>query len=138
MASSMLYGRDEADWDILAKEGERFLIERACLERTTSYTEMNDVLERRTGLRRFDFNQAAERAAMGYLLGRIVTERNKPETGLMISALVIYLNGNDAGSGFYALAQELGELPPGSLSASVKESFWIKQLNETYARYQKG
>jgi len=134
----MLYGRDEADWDILAKGGEDFLIERARLGRTTSYTEMNAVLERRTGLRRFDFNQQADRAAMGHLLGLIVQERNRPETGLMISALVIYLDGNDAGSGFYKLAQDLGELPPGSLSASVKESFWIGQLNAIYASYQKG
>jgi hypothetical protein len=97
----MLYGRDEADWNILAKEGERFLVERARLGRTTSYAEMNDALQRRTSLRRFDFNQAADRAAMGYLLGLIVTERNRPETKLMISALVVYLNGNDAGPGFY-------------------------------------
>ena len=56
----------------------------------------------------------------------------------MISALVIYLNGNDAGSGFYGLAQDLGELPPGSLSASVKEAFWIGQLNRIYDHYRKG
>ena|ERR1700761_1682659 len=134
----MLYGRDQADWDILAKAGEEFLVERARLRRTTSYTEMNAALERRTGLRQFDFGSQADRAAMGYLLGLIVTERNRPVIGLMISALVIYLGGNDAGSGFYGLAQDLGELPPGSLSASVKETFWIKQLNAIYAHYGKG
>lgn len=135
---SMAYGRDQTDWDILAKEGENFLIERARLGRTTSYTEMNAALERRTGLRRFDFSSQADRAAMGHLLGLIVTERNRPVTELMISALVIYLDGNDAGSGFYGLAQDLGELPPGSLSASAKESFWVGQLNAIYAYYQKG
>jgi hypothetical protein len=135
---SLEYGRDEADWDILAKEGEGFLIERAGLGRTTSYTEMNSVLERRTGLRRFDFNSQADRAAMGHLLGLIVKEQNRPETGLMISALVIYLDGNDAGSGFYKLAQDLGELSPGSLSPNVKETFWIKQLNSIYTYYRKG
>jgi hypothetical protein len=46
----------------------------------------------------------------------------------MISALVLYTDGNDAGSGFYKLAQELGERPPGTLSALVKERFWIGQV----------
>jgi len=59
-----------------------------------------------------------------------VAERNRPVTGLMISALVIYLDGNDAGTGFYKLAQDLGELPPGTLSAHVKEQFWVSQLKK--------
>src|SRR5689334_19118309 len=67
---------------------------------------------------------------MGHLLGLIVAERNRPVTGLMISALVIYLDGNDAGTGFYKLAQDLGELPPGTLSAHVKEQFWVSQLKK--------
>jgi hypothetical protein len=135
--TSVKYGRDEADWDILAKEGEDVLIELARHKGRTTYTDMNDELVRRTGLRRFDFSSAADRAAMGYLLGLIVTERNRPETGLMISALVIYLNGNDAGSGFYGLAQDFGELPPGSLSADVKLDFWIKQFNAIHDYYRK-
>jgi hypothetical protein len=36
---------------------------------------------------------------MGHLLYLIV-ERNRPSTGLMISALVTYLGANDAGTGF--------------------------------------
>lgn len=47
---------------------------------------------------------------MGHLLYLIV-ELNRPATGLMISALVSYLDANDAGSGFYGYAQELGMLP---------------------------
>jgi hypothetical protein len=133
----MEYGRDEADWDLLAAVGEKFLIERARLGRFTSYTELNTTLEQRTGLRRFDFELAAERAAMGHLLGLIVVERNRPVTGLMISALVIYLDGNDAGSGFYKLAQDLGELPPGALSPRAKEQFWIRQAKALHAYYQK-
>jgi len=133
----MAFGRDQADWDDLAAVGEAFLIERARLSRLTSYTELNATLERRTGLRRFDFGLQAERAAMGHLLGLIVAERNRPVTGLMISALVIYLDGNDAGTGFYKLAQDLGELPPGTLSAHVKEQFWVRQVKKIYAYYQK-
>lgn len=134
---AMMFGRDESEWDVLAAAGEEFLIERARLGRCTSYTELNAALERRTGLRRFDFESQAERAAMGHLLGLIVTERNRPETGLMISALVLYIDGNDAGSGFYKLAQELGELPPGALSPRMKEKFWIGQVKSLYAYYGK-
>jgi hypothetical protein len=89
---------------------------------------MNIALERRTGLRRFDFNLQADRAAMGHLLGLIV-ERNRPVTGLMISAVVMYLDGNNAGPGFYKLAQDLGQLPPGKLSAPAKEAYWVRKVN---------
>jgi hypothetical protein len=134
---AMAFGRDQADWDVLAEAGEEFLAERARLERLTSYTELNATLERRTGLRRFDFELQAERAAMGHLLGLIVRERNRPVTRLMISALVVYLDGNDAGPGFYKLAQDLGELPPGTLSSRVKEEFWVGQVKALYACYRK-
>ena len=86
---AVIFGRDESDWDVLATAGEEFLIERARLGRCTSYTELNAALIRRTGLRGFDFESQAERAAMGHLLGAIVRERNRPATGLMISALVL-------------------------------------------------
>lgn len=73
----------------------RFLIERATQGRPTSYTELNEVLWNRTGLRRFDFSRADERAAMGYLRGSIVDDTS-PRTKLMISAIVPYLNEIDA------------------------------------------
>jgi hypothetical protein len=134
---AMAFGRAQADWDILTEAGEEFLIERAHLGKLTSYTELNATLERRTGLRRFDFELQAERAAMGHLLGLIVMERNHPATDLMISALVIYLDGNDAGPGFYRLAQDLGKLPPGMLSLRTKEEFWVSQVKALYAYYRK-
>lgn len=133
----MMFSRDEADWDVLASAGEEFLIERARLGRLTSYTELNTTLERRTGIRGFQFEQQSERAGMGHLLGMIVRERNRPATNLMISALVVYIDGNDAGTGFYKLAQDLGELPPGALSSRVKEEFWIGQVKALYAYYSK-
>jgi hypothetical protein len=46
---------------------------------------------------------------MGHLLYLIV-ERSRPATRRMISALVTYLGANDAGTGFYVLAQELQRL----------------------------
>jgi len=134
---TMTFGRDQGDWDLLGETGEAFLIERARLGRLTSYTELNTVLERRTGLPRFDFELQADRTAMGHLLGLIVVERNRPVTGLMISALVIYLGGNDAGPGFYKLAQELGELPPGALASRVKEAFWAGQVKALHAYWRR-
>ncbi|SCG02366.1 hypothetical protein GA0115260_106403 [Streptomyces sp. MnatMP-M27] len=125
-----MYGRSDEAWDQLASAGLKFLVERAQLRKVTTYTEMNSVLARRTGLPRFDFEQADERAAMGHLLGLIV-ERDYPETRLMISALVHYLGANDAGPGFYTLAQQLGLLPKGS-SATVKLQFWIEQVNSLH------
>jgi hypothetical protein len=129
-----LYGRDDLVWDELARAGLEFLVERARLGKLTSYTELNATLVRRTGLPGFDFSRADERAAMGHLLYLIV-ELNRPATGLMISALVSYLDANDAGSGFYGYAQDLGMLPRNA-SAMQKLEFWagqVKALHEHYA-----
>jgi len=128
-----MYGRDQATWDRLCEAGLPFLIERARLERPTSYTELNTVLVRRTGTAGFDFERGDERAAMGYLLGLIVA-RNRPTTGLMISALVTYLDQNDAGPGFYTLARQLGLLPRGA-SSSAKFDFWLLQVKALYEYY---
>ncbi|MDF5754607.1 hypothetical protein [Spongiactinospora sp. TRM90649] len=128
-----LYGRDDETWEQLTEAGLKFLIERARLRKTTSYTELNTVLERRTGLSGFDFGRQDGRAAMGHLLRRIV-EQNRPASGLMISALVIYLDGSDAGSGFYSLAVDLGLLPR-KPSARQKVEFWVGQLNRLHDHY---
>lgn len=126
-----MYGRSDDDWDELVGVGHDFLIDVARRRRDTSYTELDAVLRRRTGLRGFDFSQAEDRAAMGYLLGRIVDEDRKLNPLLMISALVIYLNANDAGGGFYTKAREIGLLRDGM----QKDEFWISQMNAVYARY---
>jgi hypothetical protein len=71
---------------------------------------------------------------MGHLLYLIV-ELNRTKTGLMISALVSYLDSSDAGSGFYAYAQDLGMLRRNA-SAMQKQEFWagqVKALHEYYA-----
>lgn len=132
----VLYGRDLV-WDELARVGLEFLVEQARLGKLTSYTELNAALVRRAGVPGFDFSYTAERAAMGHLLYLIV-ELNRPVTGLMISALVTYLDANDAGSGFYGYAQELGMIPRNA-SAMQKLDFWARQvkgLHEYYAARQ--
>jgi len=132
--SAVMYGRDEAQWDRLAETGLEFLVERARLRKLTSYTELNAALVHRTGLPGFDFGRADERAALGHLLYLII-ERNRPSSGLMISALVTYLDANDAGPGFYAYAQDLGLLARNA-SAQAKLEFWagqVRKLHEYYA-----
>jgi hypothetical protein len=133
-STPMKYGRDEEEWNELEDAGLEFLLERARLERVTSYTETNTVLAQRTGHRRFDFDQESERAAMGYLLGRI-SDREVGRTGVLISALVNYLDANDAGPGFYKLAQAKGLLLPGQSRARQWE-FWATHVGEVFAAYR--
>lgn len=128
-----MYGRDDISWDQLTAAGEAFLIERARLARVTSYTELNATLVHRTDRPGFDFDRQDERAATGHLPGLIVA-RNRPATKLMISSLVTYLDANDAGPGFYALAQQLGELPRGA-SAVAKWEFWVGQVKAMHEYY---
>jgi hypothetical protein len=128
-----LWGRSADDWDALVRAGLAFLVEQAKLNRYTTYTELDAVLVRRTGLRGFDFNRDDDRAAMGHLLGAIV-DATFPRTGLMISAIVLYLNENNAGTGFYALAKDLGLLPPHA-SETEKEEFWVSQVKAVYKHF---
>ncbi|MGW5734800.1 MULTISPECIES: hypothetical protein [Streptomyces] len=131
------YGRTDSEWEELVHAGRGFLVERAKLGKLTSYTEFNVTLSRRTGCRPFDFERADERAAMGHLLGLIV-ERDQEiapcDPPVMLSALVNYLDANDAGSGFYQLAKEL-QLLPMSATADEKFGFWVKQVKQLYERH---
>jgi hypothetical protein len=133
--STAMYGRDEDEWNELEEAGLAFLLERARLERVTSYTEMNTVLAQRTGHRSFDFGQDSERAAMGYLLGRI-SDHEFSRTGVLISAIVSYLGANDAGPGFYKLAQDKGLLPRGQ-SCGRQWEFWVAHVAEVFAAYRR-
>ena len=131
----MNYGRTDGEWDELIRAGRDFLEERARLETTTSYTEMNTVLARRTGLRTFDFDREDERAAMGHLLG-LITEETYAEVGAMLSSLAQYLNENDAGPGFFALAQQMGLLPAGA-NSDEKLAFWSSQVGAVHTHYRR-
>ena len=131
----MKYGRDEEEWDNLEEAGLGFLRERASLERVTSYAEANAVLGQRTGHRRFDFDQKSERAAMGHLLGRI-SNREFRRADVLISAIVNYLDANDAGLGFYKLAQDKGLLLRGQ-SRTRQWEFWATHVGEVFAAYRR-
>ncbi len=128
------YGRPDDSWDLLVEAGGSFLQQRAVLSRTTSYTELSVTLAHRTGLPAFDFSQQIERAAMGHLLGMIV-QRTYPSVGAMLSSLVIYLGANDAGPGFYSLAEQMRLLPKGA-SKAAKERFWVEQMTRVFSHYE--
>lgn len=125
------YGRTDEEWDKLEEAGWEFLVSQARLHRTTSYTEMNTVLARRTGVREFDFGLDGERRAMGELLGQL-SERSFGDAHLLISVLVQYLNANDAGQGFYQLAQRKKLLRPHA-SEDEKLVFWVEHVKAVHA-----
>lgn len=133
MENASRWGRDDLEWNEMIDAATAFLQEQARLQRTTSYTELNAVLSNRTDSRTFDFNLESERAALGSLLGEIALA-NLSEVGAMLSAIVIYLNENDAGAGFYRYAIQLGLLDPNP-SSSAKFEFWISQVTTVYRHF---
>ncbi len=129
-------GRDQSQWDSMVETAVRFLEEQARLGRTPSYTEVNSAIARRGGHPSFDFDQDSERAGMGELLGQ-VTRRKYDEVGAMLSAIVIYLNENDAGPGFYRLASVMGLLRSAA-SKDQKLDFWLQQVSLVHNHYRSG
>jgi hypothetical protein len=128
------YGRTGDEWGLLVAAGREFLVDQARLGRMTTYTELETVLRQRTTSRTFDFDLDSERAAMGELLGA-ATELERPNSGHMISAIVIYLNENDAGSGFYKLAGLNGDLPKGS-NEDQRLGFWTNEVKAIHDHYR--
>jgi hypothetical protein len=129
----MIWGRAESEWFELVDTTADFLAEQARLERTTTYTELNSVIQRRTGASPFNFDKDNERAAMGALLGE-VARKQLPLVKALVSSIVLYLNENDAGSGFYRLAISLNMLTP-KPTAEQKLTFWARQVKATYDYY---
>lgn len=128
------HGRSHGDWEQLTAQCRRFLVEYAQKQRTTSYTELNAVLAQRTTARTFDFDLHSERAALGELLGEVAL-LERPACGHLISAIVLYLNDNSAGSGFFNLAIEIGELPPDATD-DQKLAFWTGEVRAVHEHYR--
>ena len=72
---------------------------------------------------------------MGYLLER-VSRLEFPSSGLLISALVHYLDSNEPGPGFYSLAVGVGLLG-GHATAEAKHEFWVGQVAELHRVYSR-
>lgn len=124
-----MYGRDDGEWADLVAATTEILDEVVSRRALTNYTDLNAELTRRTGLRGFDLADASERAAMGHLLGRVVAE-DYPRRGFMLSAVVIYTGGNDPGTGFYALARQMGLMPA---AGGDKDTFWATQIGGLFS-----
>jgi hypothetical protein len=72
---------------------------------------------------------------MGHSLGRI-SDREFGRTAVLISAIVNYLGANDAGLGFYKLAQDKGLLPYRQ-SCAQQCGFWATHVGEVFAAYRR-
>lgn len=132
--NELIYGRPESEWDELEYACLDFLMERARAG-LTNYTDLNRELVRRTGLAAFDFGQAADRAALGHLLG-LVADRTFTESGLLISALVTYLHGDGPAAGFFGLAAD-HDLISRTATAMERVAFWsghVRKVEERYGR----
>lgn len=129
----MIWGREESEWNELVDATTEFLAEQAHLPRTTTYTELTSVLQRRTGAPRVRLRQGRRPGRHGAPLGE-VARAQLPTVGALVSSIVLYLNANDAGGGFYRLAVDLKLLAP-KPTADQRLAFWSSQLNATYAHY---
>lgn len=127
-----MFGRSDDQWDAIIDDASAFLQDQARLQRITNYTEVNTALARR-GHVPFDFSNERDRSAIGAVLGDIVN-RTIGDTGAMLSAIVAYIDRNDAGPGFYALAVQLGLLQ-NNATADDKLAFWSSQVAKVHDRY---
>ena len=101
----------------------------------TSYTELNAALINRAETAGFNFDLDADRAAIGELLGQISEDAFAETGGLLISALVQYLDANDAGPGFYTLARSKGMPVPAKVDD--RQLFWAGHVAEVHEQYER-
>lgn len=129
-----MFGRTDDEWDRFVDDAVAYLTEQAGRQSIVSYSDLNSALARR-GHIPFDFGLERDRAAVGWLLGDAV-RRTIDDSGAMLSAIVLYTAGNDAGPGFYKFATELGLLA-NTASPDDKLAFWslqVKAVHQHYAR----
>lgn len=129
-----MFDRSDDEWDAIVADAQAFLEDQARLRRVTSYTDVNSALAA-AGHRPFDFTMQRDRNAVGAVLGDVVN-RTIAETGVMLSAIVAYIDRNDAGPGFYSLAVELGMLP-NTATQDDKLAFWSGQVSKVHDKYAK-
>jgi hypothetical protein len=128
-----VFGRSDDEWESLLDNAITILKEQARRRRITSYSQLNTELVRQSGQPAFDFSTERDRTAMGKLLGQVVNQTLN-ESGGMLSAIVAYIDGNDAGPGFYKFATQLGLLPP-SATTDDKLAFWSRQVARVHDHY---
>ncbi|WP_200828225.1 hypothetical protein [Mycobacterium sp. 3519A] len=132
-----MFDRSDDEWDAIVVTTQAFLEEKSRARLITSYSEVSNALAE-AGHRPFDFSMPSDRNAVGAVLGDVV-ERTIGDTGIMLSAIVAYIDRNDAGPGFYNLAVQLGLLSNVATSDD-KLMFWSSQvakIHDLYARPRK-
>lgn len=127
-----MYGRSDDEWDQIVADTVAFLQDQARLRRVVSYSDVNSALARR-GHIAFDFANERDREAVGAILGD-VSRRTVVDSNVMLSAIVAYIDRNDAGPGFYKLAMALGLLA-NTATADDKLEFWTVQVGRVHDRY---
>lgn len=130
----MFFGRNDDEWTAIVDVTIDYLKGKAQRGQLSSYTEVNATIGQ-SGYRMFDFADPSGRNAIGAVLGN-ATKRTISESGAMLSSIVYYLDRNDTGPGFFALAAELGLL---TRTASNKEklAFWTEQVKKIHAFYRR-
>lgn len=127
-----MFGRSDDEWDRIVDDTVTYLSEQARLQRIVSYSDLNSALARR-GHVPFDFDLDRDRSAVGMVLGDAV-RRSIGDTGVMLSAIVVYIDRNDAGPGFYKFATQLGLLPS-TATSDDKIAFWSQQVNAVHQQH---
>lgn len=127
-----MFDRSDDEWDAIVADTQAFLEDQARLRRVTSYTDVNIALAA-AGHKPFDFSTQRDRNAVGAVLGDVVN-RTIGDTGVMLSAIVAYIDRNDAGPGFYNLAVQLGVLP-NTATQDDKLVFWSSQVGKVHDLY---
>lgn len=127
-----MFDRGDDEWNAIVTDTQAFLEDQARLRRVTSYTDVNTALAA-AGHKPFDFSTQRDRSAVGAVLGDVVN-RTIGDTGVMLSAIVAYIDRNDAGPGFYSLAVQLGELPS-TATRDDKLVFWSSQVGKVHDLY---
>src|SRR5690349_14771768 len=127
-----MFGRSDDEWGRIVDDSVTYLSEQARLQRIVSYRDLNSALARR-GHVPFDFDLDRDRTAVGMLLSDAVRS-SIGDSGVMLSAIVVYIDRNDAGPGFYKFATQLGLLP-NTATADDKIAFWSQQVNAVHAQH---
>ncbi len=123
------FGYTPEQWNKMVAVGKRHLEAVAARRDATDYTTLCRVLEAEAGVRIEPHDHA-----LPHVLGDIA-RRSHGEYGLVLTALVHYKGGSEAGTGFYAICQELGALRAGTLSADEKVTFQVRHTTALHDRF---
>jgi len=126
------FGYSPHDWEAMIDAGVVYLEQLASRRSHCDYTTFCRQVRATAGI-------APEPGdhALASLLGEIA-RRSYDERSVVVTAIVHYKDqGFAPGPGFYAICQELGLLPAGTLSDDVKLAFLVQHQRDLEAAYQR-